>query len=184
MKKKQIQKRKKQERQMYTSSNSDNTVTRILIILVGILVVLGLVYFVAKIMTGEIKFGGKKDNDNTEVSIQYDEILGGETFLKADETYFVLFMNFTNAYTPVLMMDADSYISKEEGDHFPVYYVDMEKNFNQYYRAGEEGSNSSASSASELRVIAPTLVKISNHKIVEYIEGYEQIDAYFTNLNT
>ena len=55
-----------------------------------------------------------------------------------------------------------------------VYKVNTDSALNSKY-VGEE-SNKSASSVDELKVVAPTLVKISGDKIVEYLEGNEIVD--------
>ena len=49
------------------------------------------------------------------------------------------------------------------------------------YNKNEENSNKDAQSYSELRIVSPTLIKINNKKIVEYIEGEEQIKNIFKN---
>ena len=61
-----------------------------------------------------------------------------------------------------------SYQGKEGA--LTVYTVDSTKKFNANYLV-TEGSNKNATSLSDLKVIAPTLLKINNKQITEYIEG-------------
>ena len=59
-----------------------------------------------------------------------------------------------------------------------IYYVDMNNALNKSFVSDE--SNSSASSAEELKINGPTLINFADGKIVEYVEGKDRIIDYLS----
>lgn len=159
-------------------SNISPEVKQAVIILVSVVVFCFLVYFVTAVVKGEIKFGSNKKN-TTPAEIQYQEILAGETFNKPDSTYYVLFIDFSDVKFTPLMGLVDAYTKKENASY--VYYVDLEKGFNTPFRTEEE-ANKNVSMAKDLKVKSPTMIKISDKKNVEYLEGYDTIEQTLTDL--
>ncbi|MEG1495022.1 MAG: hypothetical protein RSB99_00080 [Bacilli bacterium] len=180
MKAKQIKKENKNKKKLVMGTETKSVETsRVILISVVVLVTFFAVYFVTAIVTGEIKLWEKETKVDT--VIQNQEILAGETFVKSEKTYYVLYMNFTDLKASPLIAAADIYSKKT--NHNMVYFVDMEKGFNLSYVAGELPSNSAAQKIDELKVKAPTIIKVENKKAVSYIEGYEEIDKYLTELS-
>lgn len=183
MKKQEVKKKNisKKEKYLKQSFDDQSEVGRIVKILIVVLIIFFSVYFITAIATGEINFGSKKE-ESQETVIQYQEILAGETFVKKDASYYVLYMNFTDAMTTPLMTLADQYMAKETHDY--VYFVDMDKGFNKTYAVKEgETSNPKVQNISGLKVNAPTLLKIKDKKIVQYVEGYDNIKNVFVELS-
>ena len=173
--------KKEKQRYLKQSFEEQSEVGRIVKILIVVLIIFFSVYFITAIATGEIKFGNKKE-ESQETVIQYQEILAGETFTKKDASYYVLYMNFTNVMTTPLMTLADQYMAKETHDY--VYFVDMDKGFNKAYAVKEgETSNAKVQNISNLKVNAPTLLKITDKKVVQYVEGYDNIKNVFVELS-
>ena len=123
-----------------------------------------------------------KDKDKTdtsqkdEVTISTNEILLGRTLNVSDGDYYVIYYDQTvedikNVYDPLV----NDYRNKGE----KIYFVDMGNSFNKKYSTDGE-SNKNPTKISEFKINGPTLMKISNKKVVEYIEGE---DAIRTNLN-
>ena len=58
-----------------------------------------------------------------------------------------------------------------------LYFVDMGNGFNASYIAEGE-SNKNPKSASELAINGPTVIHVSNGKVLEYIEGLDEVVEY------
>ena len=58
-----------------------------------------------------------------------------------------------------------------------IYYVDMNSGFNKNHATSEE-SNKNPDSAEALSINGPTLIKISQNQVIEYVEGLEAIENY------
>ena len=105
-----------------------------------------------------------KETEKT-VEISNDEIiLGSSLSMKGD--YYVIYYNKGN--------ETIDEIIKNYGGELSLYKVDMNSAFNSKYATSEE-SNKSPSKVSEFKINGPTLIKVSNKKVVEYIEGEDEI---------
>lgn len=177
----QMQKKKKQKLNYEKNYGPDNEALKVVKILVAVVLFLLVFYFLAMIMTGEIKFGNKKKETPTE--IQYDEILAGETFNKNEEEYYVFYFNFSEKIASTYLIYRDGYLGKTE--HFPMYMVDLEKGFNtRYVTKDEEEREEYPESISNLKVTSPTIVKVKDKKVVERIEGKDEVKEFLKNINS
>ena len=158
--------KRKNTRNYRTTTTTEVDYMKVIKIGVGVLLVLGLVYLVTAIASGEIKLG-KKENEKIETEIQYQEIIAGETFNRNASEYYVLFMNFTDSYASYYLSLIDNYQMKDNSLAF--FTVDMEKKINSDYVTNE------------LKVENPTILKISNSKITETITGKDNILNFFKN---
>ena len=71
----------KKKRKLYkTNQVTDTNYNKIVFIALGVIIVLGLVYFFTALAMGEIKLGKKEEKVKEETKIQYREILAGESF--------------------------------------------------------------------------------------------------------
>ena len=177
-----MQKKKKQKLNYEKSYGPDNEVLKIVKILIAVVLFLVLFYFLAMIMTGEIKFGNKKKEEEV-TQIQYDEILAGETFNKNEDEYYVFYFNFSEKISSTYLIYRDGYVGKSE--HFPMYMVDLEKGFNtSYIRNNEEEREEYPESIDKLKVTSPTIVKVKDKKVVERIEGKDKVKEFLKNINS
>ena len=167
---------RKMNRRYNESLNEESSPKKAIITLVVVLVVFFSVYFIAMLITGEIKLGTEPKEEVPE-EIQYQEIIVGKMFNRPESSYLVLLGSFTDYDTTLLMQDADRYMSTNDDADY-VYYVDLDKGFNKGHHSEEE-SNPKAQTLEELMVKNPTLVRIQDGKIVDYIEGKDEIEAYF-----
>lgn len=116
-----------------------------------------------------------KNNDSKEEKeesiIQSEKIIVGESLNRSDKEYIVLFYYGSNE-------DMDSVFTEYKGKSLlPIYKVDMDDGFNRKY-ISSEGSNTSPSKASEFKIVGSTLIKVSDGKVVDYIEGEDSIRNY------
>ena len=108
--------------------------------------------------------------ENSGAEISYEYILIGTVFNRVENEYYVIFDDFEKD----LHSNLSALVSKKK---LSVYKVDMSKGENASYLS--DTSNPNAKDVSELKINDVTVARIKNHKIVEYITGYENIEAKF-----
>ena len=168
---------KKNRQKLYKSNvKSEMEYSKIIKIAVGVLVFLLIIYLVTAIATGEIKFG-KKSKSPKVTTIQYQEIIAGETFNRNYKEYYVLFYDFTSVYADYFKSAISSYESKSNS--LPVFIVDLTQEINKQYVINND-SNSTVqyaypSDINSLNVENPTLLKIKNKKTIEVVKGNDNI---------
>ena len=138
------------------------------IVTLSLLIIVVLYYIVAIFITKEINISWSNNEqtiENNSINVA-NKILAKNTFNQKEEVYYVYFYNFS---------DADVTINNAiNNSNLTIYRVDAGDAFNQNYITGEV-SNPSATSLSELKVKAPTLIKIDNDRITAYYEGNNEI---------
>lgn len=170
---KQGNKEKKKNNKMEETSNQYNVKSIIVLIVCVLVVFLGFYLFTLH-MTKKSDTSTEEET-NDEVSISYDTILLGQSLSMSDDSYYVLFYDFSDDGTSSIYENLfTNYKSKDE---ISIYRVDMSSGFNKSY-LNEEESNSSPSSISEFSIKGATLMKIENHEVVDYVEG----EGNITNL--
>ena len=152
-------------------SGKDTIITTIRIIITIALILLALYFVVAIFITKEIDFSSKDNDTTTETaSTVSDKILAKNTFNQKEETYYVYFYDFNDEDNDI---SSDIYNINDK-----VYRVDTSSSLNKNYVTEEETGNKNATSIDNLKVINPTLIKVSNDKITEYYETVESIVSY------
>lgn len=131
-----------------------------------ILILAILIYGITVIVNKDYKLEGK--------ATKYDssQIMAGQTFSKLDKEYYVVFYNFTT--------ESAVTTSIENVKNHPIYRVNLALGINKSVIS--EISNNIATTASELQITGTTIIKISEGKNVEYIEGTETVKTYLSNL--
>ena len=175
--------KKNTKRKLYkTNSSNDMEYTKIFKIMIGVILVLALTYFVTALSTGELKFGKDKGEIKEEVNIQYEEIIAGQILNRSQDEYYVLLFNFTDVFASYYLSLKDSYIMNDNS--LPFYVVDLEKYVNQDILANDDYQYKvNINDIKDLKVVNPTLIKIKNHKIIENINGKENILKFFEENN-
>ena len=169
---KNIQKDKKEN----VSEGKDNYF-KFITTLAILLVIFVLSYFLIGIFyTKEIDFN-KKEEEKSEVNVDNTTIMIGQLFDQPKDEYYVLIYDVSDDKSSI-----KTWLPIYEGKDgaLTVYRVDSSKKFNSAYLVNE-GSNKNATGLSDLKVISPTLLKISNKQITEYIEGEDEISNKFKN---
>lgn len=146
-----------------------NPIRKFIIITCALIIVMSIIYLVtALFITKELDWFNKKDNATTENQNISNSILASAIFKQSEIEYYVYFYDFNEEKNSI----TDIVNSKLAGDK--VYKVNTTSAMNSNY-IGETG-NKNAKTLEELKVVAPTLIKISNNVIVEYYEGNEITD--------
>lgn len=162
------------------NTSTDLEVSKVVKILVGVLIVLGLTYFIAGLITGDIKFG-KDKKEEPPAEIQYEEILAGQALSMSSDDYYVLYFNFTDDIASSYLTFKDIYTNKDNSIGF--YLVDLEKGFSKgFIKEDGEEYNEYPSNIEDVKVSNPTILKISNHKVTERVEGKENVLNYLTEI--
>lgn len=176
-KKKKQENKKNNLKKIEKSGSFDTDIWSKFFIVLGILCFLCAFYLLTLYITNKNSTDTtEKDKESGEVNISYDEIMVGRTFDMSDGDYLVLYYdmddeNISSIYSGLV----SDYKNKEE--HLNIYTVDMSSPFNKPYVTDKE-SNKNPGKASEILVNGPTLIKVSNKQVSDYIEGEEAITNY------
>ena len=113
--------------------------------------------------------------DTEDVSFSYDEILLGRSFSMNDSEYYVIYYDSSNE--EIADTCSNLVTTYRQNHDTTLYFVDMSNGLNSSYATTEE-SNKSPNSAGELLINGPTVIKIADGKLVDYVEGLEAIQNY------
>ena len=120
----------------------------------------------------------EQSDDNTsskETTVNYTEIMLGSSLTMKDGEYLVIYYDSKNEE---ISTDLNELVTNYRAGHgTTLYFVDMASAFNKSY-VTEGESNHTPSSASELLINGPTVVKVNNKVVVEYIEGLDAVKEY------
>jgi len=143
-----------------------NEIKSLLVITLVLVVIIAIIYLLSALfVTKELDwFDNDKDNEETETLVD-NTILASETFKQKEEVYYVYFYDYDEEDTEISSSVSNT-LSNEK-----VYKVDTGSALNNKYVSEE--SNKKAKKLEDLKVKAPTVVKVSGEQIVEYYEGDE-----------
>ena len=177
---KQILKNMKKERKLRNSyvEDNENIITRFVGTIFGVLIVLVISYLLIGIfVTKTIKFGKDKE-EVTVATTDKSTILIGNTFNQKEEEYLVVIYDMNNKTDKTI----ETWLTYYSGKHtdITIYKVDSKNKMNSKYIVDSD-SNKEAKEVSELRVIDPTIIRIKNGSISEYIEGESSVKEMLKN---
>ena len=172
MSKKQILKNIQKDRKNTSQKEEKDNYFKFITTLALLLIVFIVSYFLIGLFyTNEISFNKEEDETKEEVNIDNNTIMIGQMFELSEREYYVLVYDMSDEDSSITSWES-AYSSKD--DALKVFKVDSSKKFNSKYIV-KNGGNKSATSLSDLKVVSPTLIKIENKKITEYIEGEDNI---------
>ena len=175
MDRKQALKELKKQRRDYNDDEEKNFISRFVMTIGLVLVALvGLYLFIGIFITHTITFDKEKEEEKV-TTIDNSTILASQIFDQSEEEYYVLVYNPEDK-----VYDLSNFISlyQDKEDALTLYKVDSTKKFNSNYIVTED-SNKNPSSYSDLRIISPSLIKISSKSVSEYNEGFEEVKNVF-----
>ena len=117
------------------------------------------------------KDDGKKADETKEVEISDDTTIVGRALNMSDEDYYVIFYDESNEDIKSVY---EQLVEDYKGHGNKIYTVNMGNSFNKKY-ATEEESNKEVVSPADFKINGPTLIKVSDHKVVSYLEGEASI---------
>ena len=145
-----------------------NQIRKLFINIFVIVGVFAIIYLLSALfITKELDWFNRNKEENTEDGTNSGAILASAIFNQKEEEYYVYFYDFDEKQEDSAITSlVDSKLSDSK-----VYKVNTKSALNANY-VGEEG-NKNAKTLEDLKVIAPTLIKISADKITEYYEKDE-----------
>lgn len=153
-------------------SNLEKEILKVLRIVFVVIVFLAFFYLLTLVIVND-----NGDDELKETAIQYEEILAGSSFNMRDSEYLVVFYDFTDEDLTNLSSAIFSYGYSENS--IRLYTVDMNNGFNSKYVADDK-SNRTPESAKDLKINGPTLIRIIDGKVLEYIESADAIIEYLS----
>lgn len=150
----------------------NDSIQKFVKITIVLIVLLDVIYLlIGLFVTKEIKWFS--DSSDSSINTVSNNIIASAIFKQKEEEYYVYFYNFEETNSNI-----ESTISNKLSD-YKVYRVDTSSSLNQNY-VSEDSSNPNAKNLEELKVKAPTLIKIINDQIVSY---YETENGIINGLN-
>lgn len=162
-----------------TNTNYDTEITNIVKFLLIVIVIFAVVYFVVALIRGDIRFGKDKE-EQPEVTIQYEEILGGEILNIAKSEYFVLLYDYTSNEANLFSTLLSKY--KAKSGALSVYKVNLANPLNQRYVTNGDSTKYPVM-ASDLLVNDATLLQVKDGKVILYLEGKDAIKEHILNIS-
>lgn len=176
MNRKNVLKEMKKQKKEYNDAEEKSIVSRFIMTIGLILIALVALYlFVGIFITKTISFGKKDKEETTEVASDKTTILASQIFDQKEDEYYVLVYDTTDE---VHNIEQFLNLYKTKSGSLPVYKVDSSKKFNSNYIVTED-SNKNPESINDLRIITPSLIKISSKHVSEYTEGFEEVKNVF-----
>ena len=160
---------KKEGKSLQPEIKEEEKLIKKLIIITAILVfIICTIYILSALfITKELDWLDKKDEEVTE-TLAENTILASEIFKQKEEEYYVYFYDFNEKENQITSSVNNKLSSKI------VYKVDTSSALNNKYVSTE--SNKSAKKLEDLKVKAPTVIKINGEQISEYYEDNEIIN--------
>ena len=160
---------KKEGKSLQPEIKEEEKLIKKLIIITAILVFIICAIYVlsALFITKELDWFDKKEEETKE-TLAKNTILASEIFKQKEEEYYVYFYDFNEKENQVTSAVNAKLSSKI------VYKVDTSSALNNKYISDQ--SNKSAKTLEDLRVKAPTVIKINGDQISEYYEDNEIIN--------
>ena len=175
MSRKQLLKNLKESKNEKQEKKQDNyfifITTLAILLIVFLLSYFGLGIFYTK----EIDLKKDTKEEKEEISIDNKVIMAGQIFDQAKDEYYVLIYDTTDKVSSISTYKS-MYESKEDAKE--IFVVDSSKKFNSKYLTDKD-SNKNPNSVEDLKIISPTLIKINNKKVTEYVEGEDNIVNIF-----
>ena len=180
MNRKQALKKLKEEKKNKNKNieTETNYVSRFVMTIGLLLAILVVGYLLIGIFINKTLFNSKEE-EVQEVTIDNNTILAGQIFDQKEDSYYVLIYNKNDKNNTFIDNWKSNYTSKNENP-LSIYIVDPTNSLNKSYIVDKD-SNTNPSSYEDLKIVNPTLIKIENKEVKEYIEGRENIENAFKN---
>ena len=148
-----------------------NEVKKTIIIIVVALVLLVGMYFLTTLILNK----GIEEEKVTENSIQYDEILAGESFNQSEDEYYVIYYDSSNKYSTISSLISSYQLNNND---IRLYSVDLSNGMNKKYVTDSDIITDNAVS---LRVKDTTLLKFGNGEVSEVITDTNEITSFLNS---
>ena len=137
----------------------------IIIIVVAVVLLVGTYFLTTLILESD----NNDDERITENTIQYDEILAGESFNQSEDDYYVIYYDSTDEYSTISSLISSYQLNNTDTK---LYSVDLANGMNKRYVTDGDIVTDSADS---LRVKDNTLIRFNNGEVSEVITDLTEI---------
>ena len=148
-----------------------------------IIIAVTAIFLLFYLITYVVESGNKnknQDNDETEVTIQYDEILISNLLEQPNKEYFVLAYDENDQYFTAYNTYLSTYKTKTGALR---YYTSIISNgFNKIYYDKDADSKPNVSKLRDFKLNKSTLFRITDCKITKTNEGHDAIITYLNSL--
>lgn len=142
----------------------------IIIIVIALFLLVGM-YFLTKVILNK----DVEEDKIMENTIQYDEILAGESFNQDEDEYYVIYYDSSNEYSTISSLISSYQLNNSDTR---LYSVDISNGMNKKYVTDEDIITDNASS---LKVKDNTLLKFRNGEVSEVITDINEISNYLNS---
>lgn len=173
-KKKKIEKNKKVNKVAYRTSEQDEMIKFIIVILVVLLSV-GAIYLITRAFVTKDLFVDNSGNGSEtakEGSVNYEVAIMGQLLNRPYKEYYAVIYDSEGDYNFDMYTLVSDYTKIK--DHKHIYTIDLANELNKAYY-DKENVNKKATKVSEMKVGDITLVKVKNGKIEKYIVDYAKM---------
>ena len=147
-----------------------------------VLIVLVVFYIISVYATGGSLFNFKSKEEDSEVEIQYSEILLGRSFDMGGEYYVVYYDASDTENEDINNIVSAVSSARNSSSDIKIYNCDLGNAFNKPFVTVND-PNTNPISADELLVNNPTIIKFSDGSVVDYIYGFNEVQDYLSNLS-
>ena len=163
----------KGQRKFNTKSKGlSDTAKTAIVIVICMAILFGVMYFIT---TKVLDNANNQEDEMTEAVIQYDKILAGESFNQSEDEYLVVYYDSSDDYSTLSSLI--STYQNNSDDKTKLYSVDLADGLNKKYIGDSVNTNS----ASQLKVVYPTMLRFRNHEVVETITDLNEISTYLAS---
>ena len=142
----------------------------IIIIVIALFLLVGM-YFLTKVILNK----DVEEDKIMENTIQYDELLAGESFNQDEDEYYVIYYDSSNEYSTISSLISSYQLNNSDTR---LYSVDISNGMNKKYVTDEDIITDNASS---LKVKDNTLLKFRNGEVSEVITDINEITNYLNS---
>ena len=167
---------KKIKKVSISSGDSEgNEIRTFVIIIVVIAILVGVIYGLTELFK---KDETTKKDEIVSGSINYDKLSIGMLLNRPYNDYYVLIYDTENDDAVLYSTMLSKYMRNNSDENYiKIYFCDLNNSLNnKYYNVnGDNKSNPSAKTISELDLGDITLIRVQDGNISKYVEGYENI---------
>ena len=150
----------------------NDEVKKTIIIIVVAVILLVAMYFLTTFILNNDDTEEEKITENT---IQYDEILAGQSFNQSDDEYYVIYYDSTDEYSTIGSLISSYQLNNTD---VKLYSVDLSNGMNSKYVTDSDVVTDNASS---LKVKDTTLLRFEDGEVVETITDLDEITEFLNS---
>lgn len=167
-----INKKNKVEKdKIETIKTTPTEIKKLLLIIFGILIVCAIFYGITILFVKDNKLEENKEENKSNVSIQYEEIILSKLLNQSEKDYYVLITLDEDINNKVYNEYKNKY--KDKKDSKKIYISNLNHPFNKPFIS--DNSNFNINNIKDLKLKESTLIRVYKNKIKEYYEGKNEI---------